>query len=66
LGSGSDAAPYFRIFNPQLQATKFDKDLGYIKTWIPELNEFTYPLPMVAHDFARKRALEVLNRTRIS
>ena len=59
LGSGSDAAPFFRIFNPHLQATKFDKDLGYIKKWIPELNEFTYPLPMVAHDFARKRALEV-------
>lgn len=66
LGSGSDAAPFFRIFNPQLQATKFDKSLEYIKKWIPELNEFTYPVPMVAHDFARKRALEAFgNRTMV-
>ena len=60
-GSGCDAAPFFRIFNPQLQAQKFDKSLSYIKKWIPELNEFTYPLPVVEHDFARKRALEVFN-----
>lgn len=58
-GSGCDAAPYFRIFNPRLQTAKFDKDLQYIKKWVPELNEFTYPLPIVEHDFARKRALEV-------
>ena len=58
-GSGCDAAPFFRIFNPQLQATKFDKGLEYIKKWVPELNEFSYPLPIVEHDFARKRALEV-------
>ena len=58
-GSGCDAAPFFRIFNPQLQATKFDKGLDYIKKWVPELNEFSYPLPIVEHDFARKRALEV-------
>ncbi len=64
-GSGCDAAPFFRIFNPHLQATKFDKSLDYIKKWIPELNEFSYPLPIVEHDFARKRALEVLARTTI-
>ncbi|MBD0332751.1 MAG: deoxyribodipyrimidine photo-lyase, partial [Chitinophagaceae bacterium] len=58
-GSGCDAAPFFRIFNPQLQATKFDKGLDYIKKWVPELNEFSYPRPIVEHDFARKRALEV-------
>jgi deoxyribodipyrimidine photo-lyase len=58
-GSGCDAAPFFRIFNPSVQAAKFDKDLTYIKKWVPELNEFTYPLPIVEHDFARKRALEV-------
>ncbi len=62
-GSGCDAAPFFRIFNPQLQATKFDNGLDYIKKWIPELNEFTYPLPIVEHDFARKRALEVYGNT---
>ena len=61
-GSGCDSAPYFRIFNPHLQATKFDKDLIYIKKWISELNEFTYPLPIVEHDFARKRALEVFGK----
>lgn len=59
-GSGCDAAPFFRIFNPQLQAQKFDKSLDYVKKWIPELNEFSYPLPIVEHEFARKRALEVL------
>ena len=58
-GSGCDAAPYFRIFNPHLQTQKFDKKLEYINRWIPELNEFTYPQPIVEHEFARKRALEV-------
>jgi deoxyribodipyrimidine photo-lyase len=61
-GSGCDAAPFFRIFNPHLQTTKFDKDLAYIKKWVPELNELTYPLPMVDHVFARKRALEVFGK----
>jgi len=61
-GCGCDAAPFFRIFNPQLQAKKFDKDLLYIKKWIPELNEFSYPQPIVEHDLARKRALEVYGR----
>ena len=58
-GSGCDAAPYFRIFNPHLQTTKFDKDLNYIRKWVRELEEFNYPKPIVAHDVARKRALEV-------
>lgn len=58
-GSGCDAAPYFRVFNPKLQTEKFDKSLEYIKKWIPELNTFEYPQPMVDHDFARKRVLEV-------
>ena len=62
-GSGCDAAPYFRIFNPYLQTQKFDQNLAYIKKWIPELNEFTYPKPIVEHDFARKRALEVYGKT---
>ena len=58
-GSGVDAAPYFRIFNPTEQIKKFDKDLTYIKKWIPELNELNYPNPIVDHKFARERCLKV-------
>lgn len=58
-GSGCDAAPYFRIFNPYLQTEKFDKDLKYIKKWVPELNEFSYPQPIVPHEAARERCLRV-------
>lgn len=57
-GTGCDAAPYFRIFNPTTQITKFDKDLKYINRWIPELNELTYPNQIVDHKQARERALE--------
>lgn len=57
--SGCDAAPYFRVFNPRLQTEKFDKDLTYIRKWVPELNEFNYPQPIVQHELARKRVLEV-------
>lgn len=60
--SGCDAAPYFRVFNPSLQTEKFDKDLRYIRKWIPELNEFNYPQPIVQHELARKRVLEVYAR----
>ncbi len=58
-GSGVDAAPYFRIFNPTTQITKFDKQLAYINTWVEDLNEFTYPKPMVDHKMARERCLTV-------
>ena len=58
-GCGCDAAPYFRIFNPALQTEKFDKGLEYINKWVPELNSLEYPQPIVPHDIARKRALEV-------
>lgn len=58
-GSGCDAAPYFRIFNPYLQTKKFDPELKYIKKWVPEFEEFTYPRPIVDHEVARKRCLEV-------
>ncbi|MFL0205302.1 deoxyribodipyrimidine photo-lyase [Aquirufa sp. 2-AUSEE-184A6] len=57
-GSGCDAAPYFRVFNPTLQTQKFDQSLAYIKKWVPELQEFTYPAPIVNHEFARGRVLE--------
>ncbi len=56
--SGCDAAPYFRIFNPTSQTQKFDPDLKYIKKWIPELNSFDYPRPIVEHTFARDRVLK--------
>jgi deoxyribodipyrimidine photo-lyase len=58
-GSGVDAAPYFRIFNPTEQIKKFDKDLKYIKKWIPELETKFYPEPIVEHKFARERCLKV-------
>lgn len=57
-GSGVDAAPYFRIFNPTTQIKKFDKDLEYIKTWVPDFQELTYPEPIVEHKMARERCLE--------
>lgn len=56
-GTGCDAAPYFRIFNPAEQQKKFDKNMDYVKRWIPELNSFNYLAPMVEHTFARQRAL---------
>jgi deoxyribodipyrimidine photo-lyase len=56
-GCGCDAAPYFRVFNPTLQTQKFDQSLAYIKKWVPELQEFTYPAPIVIHEFARARVL---------
>lgn len=57
-GSGCDAAPYFRVFNPATQAKKFDKDLAYIKKWIPEFGTDKYNKPIVEHDMARERALQ--------
>jgi len=82
-GTGADAAPYFRVFNPVLQGEKFDTEGDYVRRWVPELASLgakwihrpweapaatleiagivlgdTYPLPIIDHDFARKRALE--------
>lgn len=57
-GTGCDAAPYFRIFNPMEQLKKFDKGEKYVSRWIPEYGTPLYPLPMIEHSFARKRALE--------
>ena len=58
-GTGCDAAPYFRIFNPYTQAEKFDKDKEYIKKWVPEFGTSSYPKPMVDHAESRERALSV-------
>ena len=62
-GTGTDAQPYFRIFNPESQTEKFDKDLKYIKKWIPEFGTSQYPKPIVDHKFARLRALETYKKT---
>ena len=58
-GSGVDAAPYFRIFNPTEQIKKFDKDLIYIKKWIPEIDTSSYPNSIVDHKEAREKCLRV-------
>lgn len=73
-GSGADAAPYFRVFNPSLQGEKFDSGGHYTKAWVPELSDLSsqnlhrpwqtspapkgYPERIVDHDFARRRALD--------
>lgn len=57
-GSGCDAAPYFRIFNPELQLQKFDPGLKYIKKWVPEFGTNAYPVPMLDHKEARARAIK--------
>ena len=66
-GCGVDAAPYFRIFNPTTQIQKFDKDLNYIKKWVPDFQELSYPTQMVDHKMARERCLttykEALNNS---
>ena len=62
-GSGVDAAPYFRIFNPSSQLEKFDKDRTYIKQWIPEYDTETYPEMMVDHKEARERALDTYKKS---
>lgn len=56
-GSGCDAAPYFRVFNPDLQLKKFDPKLDYVKKWIPEYGTDAYPEKMVEHKMAYNRAL---------
>ncbi|QKX06896.1 deoxyribodipyrimidine photo-lyase [Aquimarina sp. TRL1] len=61
-GSGVDAAPYFRIFNPTTQITKFDKSHSYIKTWVKDLQELSYPTPIVDHKTARERCLETYKK----
>ncbi len=61
-GSGVDATPYFRIFNPTTQIKDYDKDLEYIKKWISEYDTEAYPEKMVDHKEARERALSVYKK----
>lgn len=56
-GCGTDAAPYFRVFNPEEQTKKFDPEHKYIRRWVPEFGTPAYPRPMVEHKFARERCL---------
>ena len=57
-GCGCDAAPYFRVFNPEAQQKKFDPKFEYIQKWIPEFGTPTYPKPIVDHRMARERVLD--------
>ncbi|HQL70615.1 MAG TPA: FAD-binding domain-containing protein, partial [Bacteroidales bacterium] len=57
-GSGCDAVPYFRIFNPELQRKKFDPIGNYVKQW----NVKTHTTPLVEHEFARRRCLETYKK----
>src|SRR5690606_38365150 len=56
-GSGCDAAPYYRVFNPKLQMEKFDKNLQYVKQWVPKFGTNEYPKEIIAHSEARERML---------
>jgi len=62
-GSGCDAAPYFRIFNPAIQQKKFDPGGMYINKWLPDLQELSYPEPIVEHSFARDRAIRTYKQS---
>ena len=61
-GCGNDAAPYFRVFNPELQAKKFDPDNEYINKWLPEYKLNKHVQPIVDHAFARDRILKVFKQ----
>lgn len=61
-GTGTDAQPYFRVFNPQSQTEKFDPDLKYIKKWVPEYGTDKYPDPIVEHKSARQRAIDTYKK----
>jgi deoxyribodipyrimidine photo-lyase len=61
-GTGCDAAPYFRVFNPEAQMKKFDRELNYVRQWVPEYGTEAYPRPMVEHKMARQRALDTYKK----
>jgi deoxyribodipyrimidine photo-lyase len=63
-GSGADAAPYFRVFNPELQREKFDKLGRYVNRWVPEYGTPRYPEPIVDLAATRKEALEAYEHVR--
>ena len=61
-GTGCDAAPYFRVFNPAEQLKKFDKNAEYIRRWVEDYDELSYPQPIVEHKFARERAISTYKK----
>jgi deoxyribodipyrimidine photo-lyase len=61
-GCGCDAAPYFRVFNPESQQKKFDPEAKYILKWVPEYGTVKYPNPLVDHKFARERVLRAYKK----
>ncbi|MGB0933949.1 MAG: cryptochrome/photolyase family protein [Lishizhenia sp.] len=61
--SGVDAQPYFRIFNPESQLKKFDKEERYIRKWVPEYGTTKYPTPIVEHKAAREKAIRIFKET---
>ncbi|MFZ1254986.1 MAG: FAD-binding domain-containing protein, partial [Saprospiraceae bacterium] len=61
-GCGTDAAPYFRIFNPQTQQERFDSNWVYIKKWVPEYLSESYQKPIVDHKWARERCLKTFKK----
>ena len=63
-GCGTDAAPYFRVFNPVTQGSKFDPDGAYIRRWVPEVNDDGYPEPIVDHAVERAEALRRYGKIR--
>jgi deoxyribodipyrimidine photo-lyase len=63
-GSGADAAPYFRVFNPELQRTKFDGNGGYVHRWAPDADAPGSPAPIVDLKESRRRALDAYQSIR--
>ncbi|MES2620739.1 MAG: deoxyribodipyrimidine photo-lyase [Bacteroidota bacterium] len=61
-GCGTDAAPYFRVFNPQLQMERFDPEMRYVKHWIPEYGADAYPVPIVDHKSAKDKVMAVYGK----
>jgi deoxyribodipyrimidine photo-lyase len=61
-GSGNDAAPYFRVFNPELQLKKFDPKMEYVFKYAPEYKLAILPTPIIEHTFARDRALKAYKK----
>jgi len=62
-GSGCDAAPYFRVFNPEIQQKKFDPGENYINQWVENIYTPYYPEKIIEHDFARRRAIDTYRRS---